>query len=439
VDEYRIYAQVGLALAVGFLIGLQREQSAAERDASETDQGGSSPGGVRTYPLVALLGALAALLSRALGPWIIGVGFGAVFVPLAIGYARDVWGSRDRGLTTELAFFVTYLFGVLCVVEGLLPKPELQLMLVAAVAMATTALLALKKPLHGLVAQISMDDVWATLKFGVLVLIVLPLLPNQKFGPYGVFNPRTIGYMIVLIAGVGFVGYIAIRALGPGRGLGLTGLIGGLASSTAVTLAFAGRAKREPAVAGACALGTVMASTIMPGRVLVAVAVVSPTLVKSLAIPIGAMIAAGLIAAAILYFRGRAPGASAEAVKLANPFELGSAIKFGFIFAIVLLVSHGAKDLFGAAGMYAAGVLSGTTDVDAITLSMARMVKDEQVAVAAASTTVLLAVATNQLVKGGMSVGIGGWEYGRKVLFSFIAMVLAGGGGVAALWLRSGR
>jgi len=436
--EYEIYARFGLALGVGFLIGLQREQSAGRRDATDGDGVVSSPGGVRTFPLVSLLGALAALLSRSVGPWIIGVGFAAVFVPLAIGYTRDVWGSRDRGLTTEFAFLVTYLFGVLCVIEGLLPR-EQQLMLVAAVAMTVAALLALKQPLHGLVAQISMDDVWATLKFGVLVLIVLPLLPNQKFGPYGVFNPRTIGYMIVLIASVGFVGYIAIRALGPGRGLGLTGLIGGLASSTAVTLAFAGRAKREPAVAGACALGTVMASTIMPGRVLVAVAVVSPTLVRSLAVPVGAMIAAGLVAAGILYFRGRVPGASAEAVKLANPFELGSAIKFGLVFAVVLLVSHGARDLFGAGGMYAAGVLSGTTDVDAITLSMANMVKDGQVAIAAASTTILLAVATNQLVKGGMSVGIGGWEYGRKVLISFVAMVLAGGGGVAALWLGFAR
>ena len=219
------------------------------------------------------------------------------------------------------------------------------------------------------------DDVYATLKFLIVAVVVLPLLPNQTFGPLDVLNPFKVGLMVVLIAGIDFVGYVAVRVLGPGRGLGLTGIVGGLASSTAVTLSVSGRAKEEPALAPSCALAAITASTIMVPRVLLEVAVVHRPLVQDLAKPLAAMTLGGVVAVWIFYRRSRsATGRSAD-LKLQNPFELTSALKWGLVFVVVLFAAKLLQSLFGESGVYLAGLVAGASDVDAITLSMASLTK----------------------------------------------------------------
>lgn len=428
-EQPEIFGGLAVSLGVGFLIGLQREQSAV---------GDPSPrglGGIRTYPLAALLGSTCALLAKPLGAWVVGAGLLVLLLPIAIAFADDVRRDRDRGITSEVAFVLTFLLGVLALSPDILPVPKTRFLVAAAVGVSAAALLSLKQPLHAWVARISSEDMYATVKFAVLAVIVLPLLPDKPYGPYGGVNPFHVGLLVTLIAGVSFAGYVAVRALGPGRGLGVTGLLGGLASSTAVTLSFSGRAKREPAMAALCALGIVLASAVMAVRVVAEVAVVNTDLVPALALPVGAMATAGGAAALLLRGRSGPSTTGAEPVVFVNPFELTSALKLGAVFIAILFVSKAAQTHFGSSGMYVASALAGLTDVDAVTLSMARL-ELEGLDRREAVTNILLAAGMNTLVKAGMTVALGGWALGRRTLPAFAAMLAAGAAGVAWLWLR---
>jgi uncharacterized membrane protein (DUF4010 family) len=242
--------------------------------------------------------------------------------------------------------------------------------------------------------------------------------------------------MIVLIGGVSFIGYVAMRVLGPGRGLGVTGLVGGLASSTAVTLTFSKRAKEEPALAPACALAVVLACTVMSVRVIVLVAITSPALVRDVAFPMGAMAAASFAACIFLYReskRASTEGTKSD-VQLSNPFELGTAIKLGALFAVVLFLSKAATTYAGARGTYLAGLLAGATDVDAITLSMANL-STKGLALEVATTTILIGVAANTLVKGGIALSLGGAALGKRVIGAFAISIVCGALGALWVWI----
>jgi uncharacterized membrane protein (DUF4010 family) len=431
VDTER-FISLAVALGVGFLIGLQREQSAA----MQGTPGRSYPGGVRTYPLVALSGALAVLLSARFGPWLVVVGVLFLLIPLSLAYADDVRQNRDRGITSEVALVVTYFLGCLSTADGVGGSPKERLLLCAAMAVAVTALLSYKDPLHTLASRISRDDLYATVKFGILAAVMLPLLPDKGYGPYAALNPAKIGLFVVLVAGVGFAGYIAVRVLGSGKGLGVTGLLGGLVSSTAITFSFSGRAKREPASAQACALGIVLASTVMGLRLLGLIAVTNSALLPLAAIPVGALTLGGFAAGAILYFTGKKDGAGAESVQFVNPFELSSAFKFGLIFALVLLGSKAAIQAWGQQGGYLAALLAGTVDVDAVSISLARMPATE-LPLREAALGITVACVSNSLVKAGIAVVLGGWAFGWRVVVAFLAMVTAGAAGALYLVLRS--
>jgi uncharacterized membrane protein (DUF4010 family) len=240
--------------------------------------------------------------------------------------------------------------------------------------------------------------------------------------------------LVVLISGVSFAGYAAIRLLGPHRGLGLTGLVGGVVSSTAVTLSMSARARERPEIADAAALAVVLASAVMFARILVLVAFVNPALEGRLAFPMAGAALAGVGAGALLYGRSRRSRAEGGAIALANPFELSRAVQFALLFAIVLLGSKAAAVHLGTAGTYAAGLLAGATDVDAITLSMAKLAGTGAVADRVAATTVFLAAASNTVAKGVLSAALGGWAFGRRVLLAQLGMLLGGTAGVAATW-----
>ncbi|RME74810.1 MAG: DUF4010 domain-containing protein, partial [Planctomycetota bacterium] len=268
-QRFEPWFSLGLAIAAGLLIGLQRERAAPEEPEAA---GARTVAGVRTYPIVALLGALAAMLAAAGGPWVVVGGLGAIVALLALAYADDLRRGRDRGLTSEFALVLTYLLGAFAATPGVLEPDRLRPVVVGAIAVFVTWLLSIKRPLHEAVRRLSQRDIHAALQFLALAAIVLPLLPNENLGPYGAFNPFHIGLMVVFVAGIGFLGYVAVRWLGPGRGIGVTGFVGGLVSSTAVTLAFSGRARRERPLSMAFALAILLASTVMVVRVFVEVA-----------------------------------------------------------------------------------------------------------------------------------------------------------------------
>ncbi|MEW5741523.1 MAG: MgtC/SapB family protein [Myxococcota bacterium] len=416
--EYEPYISLALALAAGLLIGLEREQS---RPVTETRRG--FPGGIRTFPIIALAGGVAVMLSKQVGPWalvVAGLGLSALLVVV---HWRDEQ-SGHPGLTSEAAAIVTFLLGALALADQAIVQVERRIFVVASVAVVTTMLLSTKAQLREFSTRVSKDDVIATLKFLVVAVVMLPILPDAPYGPYGALNPYRIGFMVLLIAAIGFVGYVAMRLWGHGKGLLVTGAVGGLVSSTAVTLASAARAKQTPELAGLAGLAVVLASTIMFARVLVTTFIVERSLFLALLPPLAAMGGTGLVLSAVLYFRQKKEEGPATTVQLTNPFELTQALKFGAFFVAILVVSRWATDTFGESGSYVTGALAGLTDVDAITLSMANLVKGGALDVKVAERTVVLATCSNTLVKGGLSLVLGGTLFGKKVLAVF-GVVLA--------------
>ncbi|MDP2877409.1 MAG: MgtC/SapB family protein [Holophaga sp.] len=420
-----------LALFAGLLIGLEREQSA------RIDAEGQSDilGGARTHPLVAVSGACAMLLAKPLGPAVLLVIMAGFLTFLALSYAHDLRTSGSRGLTSEVALLLTFLLGALSAADPAQLPLRQKIMLVSSVSVVVTLLLSVKPRLHALVHKASKEDILATLKFLLVALVLVPQLPDQAMGPLDVLNPYKIGLMVVLIAGIGFTGYVAIRVLGTHQGLGLTGLLGGLVSSTAVTLSLSGRAKAEPRLQDSFAMAIVLASSVMFLRVLVTVAILAPALVRPLAIPIGAMAAGGFIASGLLW-RHSQKKSSVEAgeIPFTNPFELATAFKFAAFFALVLLGAKGATTYFGTGATYLTGILAGTTDVDAITLSMTRLAQTGAIGAPVAVTTILLGVASNTLVKAGMSSFAGGWAFGRRIVLVFLSLLGLGGLGLLLVW-----
>jgi uncharacterized membrane protein (DUF4010 family) len=411
-----IVISAAVAVAAGGLIGAERQQAQAEEKKGDF-------GGIRTFPLVALAGACASLLRPAVGAWAFGALFAGVVTALAISHLRSE--SKDVGVTSEVAAIVTFALGALATSPEVLPNGP-RYLLVAALAATTMALLALKHPLHGFIARVSEDDVLATAKFVLLSLVVIPVLPNRTYGPLDVINPFKIGLFTALVAAISFAGYVAVRLFGGRRGMILTGLFGGLASSTAVTLTFAGRAKEQDKLVGLSAIAIVAASSVMFARVLVLVGVRDRPLLAHIAGPVGVMALAGAVGAVFLYRTEASHGPPAQPVSFRNPFELRSALQFGVIYIVVLIVSKAAQVYVGKAGVYASAVLAGVADVDAITLSLSELHLEGMPANVTAMGITLAAV-TNTVVKIGMAVIVGGWQLGKRVgLVMLIALALGG-------------
>lgn len=407
--------QFGAALGLGMLIGLERERTRGEQFIFA---------GVRTFTLVALIGAASVYAGEQSGlVWIVAVVFVAVMALVVAAYVITA-GKGDIGITTEISVLLTFLIGGLCAWG--------QVGIAGAVAVATMLLLAIKGWLHQLAERIEPSDVEATLKFAIITLIILPLVPNTNFGPAGleVINPYKTWLMVVLIAGLNFAGYILVKVVGREHGLGITGLLGGLVSSTAVTLGFAQRSRSEPGLVPVLALAILLAWTVMFFRVVVEVGVVNLTLAKDLA---PGMILMGAVSLGISFFlwrRGRSEE-KAEVQAGHNPFELGEAIKFGALFAVVIFVASAAQVYFGNTGLYLAGALAGLTDVDAIALSMANLALQNPENAGPAARTVVIAVISNTMVKCGMAIWLGAPSMRRTMIP--ITGALAVSGVVAAL------
>lgn len=412
-----------IALFIGALVGIDREKKRGAEN-------GRDIAGLRTFILFALTGALAAELSQRLASaWLFAVGGLLVGAIVTAGYAVFARVQASYGLTSEMAAFVVYLLGGVAIVGD----PALAV----ALAIATAAVLAFKEPLHEIVTKIGRDDLYATLTLLICTFIVLPVLPNRAVDPWGALNPYTMWWLVILISGLSLIGYVATRMLGEGRGVPLTGLFGGLVSSTAVTLSFARRSREAGATAttDALAAGILLAWAVMFGRILIEVAVVSRALVAPIAVPMACVGAVTLAAAALLLWHGRRAGvrggADAEAVPLENPFSLASAIRFALLFAAVLLVVKLVETYLPGRGLYAVAALAGLTDVDAITLSVAGAAAEGTVDADMAVAAIVIAALSNTLVKTGFVVAIGTAALKRRLL---AAVGLLVGGAAASLF-----
>ena len=417
--DVELFRNFALALLIGALVGIEREMRQAE-------EGPQGVGGLRTFTLFAIVGAVSAWLSEQLHtPWIFIAALLAVSSGIFAGYFIHAQAKPgEAGMTTELAGIAVMLLGG----TAMLGHGGLAV----ALAIAVSVVLAYKQPLHGLVAKIGRADLLAGLRLLVATFIVLPLLPDEPIDPWDALNPYKLWLLVILIAGLSLAGYVATRWLGSGRGTALTGLTGGLVSSTAVTLSFARRSGEEGAAADASLLacGILLAWTVMFVRVLVEVAVVNAALLRPLLLPFLVMGAAALLLAAFFYLRRmraarqKGDAAGESEVPLTNPFSLTSAAKFAAFFAVVLLVVALVQRYFPGQGLLVVAAVAGLTDVDAITLSMADYARGGNAGTAVGA--IVIASLSNTVVKTGMVAALGGADLRRLVLLSGAVIVAAG-------------
>ncbi|MGH8640571.1 MAG: MgtC/SapB family protein [Burkholderiales bacterium] len=376
------------SLAIGLLLGLQRERTPGAK------------AGLRTFALVALLGtALALVADAAQSAWIIGAGLATVGIVIIAAYHHDnAPAEADSGTTTAVAMLLCFGLGVMVWYD--------YTQLAVAIAIAATVLLHFKTELHGFSARISQQDLASILQFAVLSFIVLPLLPDRGFGPYGSLNPYHIWLMVVLVSGVGLAGYLALRYAGGSESRLLVGALGGVVSSTATTLVHARQGGAHPAMIP-LASGII---GIAQGAVLVRLALISAVVAPGALSVLLPVLASGLAVGAVPLLRQRAgmKEAALEVPEFESPTNLRIALGFGALYALMILGAAWLSDLAGSRGLYALAVPSGLLDVDAITLSSLRLMNNGTVSAAAATTAVAIAYASNTAVKLGIVLFLGG-------------------------------
>jgi uncharacterized membrane protein (DUF4010 family) len=411
--EAQLVGGFAAALLIGALVGIERE-----RKKSASDDLGI--GGVRTFILFALTGALAAWLAERLGSgWVFAVPLLGVAALAVAGYlAQAQVKPRSLGLTTEVSALTVYLLGGACVAG----HTEIALGL----GVVVSAALAYKRPLHDLVDRLGADDIEAGVKLLAATFIILPLLPHEAVDPWGAIKPHSLWLLVILIAGLSLIGYVATRALGPEKGAAVTGLAGGLVSSTAVTLTFARQSHDEGDSDEALASGLLLAWGVMFVRVIVEVTVVHSPLVPALLLPMGAMGLVTLALAGWFALRSRAHATPAGEIPLHNPFSLTSAVKFGLLFAAVLVAVKLVQIHSPREGYYVVSALAGLTDVDAITLSMAGVVRDGGADPSTGVASIVVAALANTAVKCGMIVVLASAGLRWRALLATALLLVAG-------------
>lgn len=408
-DAILILRNLGVAVTAGFVIGFEREWTQALEKQEHTFAG------ARTFALIGMVGGLSGLLSE--GPLFAAAALAVIGALTIVGYWFEAKETPGRGGTTEMAIFATLLLGV--------AAGRGHLLLAAAGAVAVAIILSMKTAIRGWARTLDQAEIHAALRFLAISVLVLPALPNEQFGPYGAFNPRELWTMVVLISGLSFLGYWLMKITGAWRGVLLTGIVGGLASSTATTLSLAKFARDGVSAPAAAAAGVVMANVVMLVRVGFILAAVSRQVFVDL-LPIFAAGAAAGAAAGLVLWRLTPTHAGAADVKLGNPFELKPAIYFAALIAVISIASSYGAQEFGAAGAYAVGAVSGLADVDAMTLSAGRGAATGNLDADVAAVAILLAVAVNIMVKGLMAFAIGGTKTGTLAAAGFIAASAAG-------------
>jgi uncharacterized membrane protein (DUF4010 family) len=403
------WLRLAVGLGVGLLIGLERERHPAAK------------AGVRTFALIALAGTLGAFADRALvGGWIVPVGLAGVVLMLIAAYWH-IGADEEPGTTTVIAAAVCYLLGVLAGVG--------ETAIAGAIAIGVTVMLYFKPEIEGLSTALERREQVSVLQFLVVTFIVLPILPDRAYGPYEVLSPRSIWLMVVLISGIGLASYMALRLVGERHGALLAGALGGLVSSTATTVAY-GRSSRDSAGAERLALLAVPVANLVPlVRVAVLCAVVAPGLLGGIAPVLAAALAAGGAVHA-LALRRDGGGGKVHAPETHNPAQIGTALQFGALYALVLLASAWLSDLAGSRGLYVAALVSGLADLDAISLTALNLFAGERAAARVAVITIALAYVANVVFK----LGVLAWFNRRVALgtaWPLAASIAAGAAAIA--------
>lgn len=401
----------GTALGLGLLVGLQREWVQ------------SKVAGIRTFALLSVFGALCGLLGMMFGGWVIAasmVGFVALVI---VGHLSELREDPDSGLTTEMAMLVMFVLGIITV-HG-------ERLIALIIAGSVMVLLHSKKTLHGMVRRIGEDDLREIARLVLAALVILPALPNEDMGYMGVLNPFSIWLMVVLIIGISLAAYMAGKFLGGHKGAAVTSILGGLISSTATTASLARRSQEKGSNGVSLAAMALIASTIVFVRVLAEVAITAPGHLKQMMPPLVTMMVWFSLVAAIAYRISGKTGT--HRVPQSPPSELKSAVVFGLLYAVVLVVVAAAKQYLGPSGLYIAAGISGLTDMDAITLSTAKLVSATHLDPGTAWRMILVGGMANVVFKGILVVMLGARDFIKPTLIGF-GIAMLGGVAILLLW-----
>ena len=411
IDKLWPHSAFVISLAIGLLIGLERERTPTAK------------AGLRTFSLVAMAGTLGAMLSMQMSaPWLLAVGLLVLGGMMVTTYYRS-YDSEDPGTTTIAAVVVCYWLGALVWFD--------QIQLALTLAILTTILLYFKTELRGVSRSLTRRDLVSILQFAVLSFVILPILPDENFGPYQALNPYQVWWMVVLISGLSLAGYAALRLAGQQRGTLLTGLFGGAVSSTATTLAYSRNSREDPSLVGVAATVILLANWVVLVRISIVTAVVMPSLWRDISLMLAGGALAGLVVI-FLFWRGLQDQSGTPALEIGNPAEIRTALTFGGLYALVLFAAAWLSDAVGNQGLYAVALVSGLTDVDAITLSGLRLFGLGNLDAHQVRTTILLALLANIAFKSGLASFISGSALAKRILPGMLAVAL---GLTAAWWL----
>jgi uncharacterized membrane protein (DUF4010 family) len=418
IDQLPALMRLAVALAIGLLIGLERGW---ERRDLHTVQ---RTAGLRTFGAIGLLGGVTAQLGGTHGGLLIAALAIALGLVVAVGYWRESEIDRDLSLTTAVTALVTYSLGALA--------GSGELLAASSSAVVLAMLLGFRPELHDLIRKIDREELLATFRLLLISLVMLPVLPNRGYGPWSAINPYLIWWMVVMVAAISYVGYFSTRLMGPERGILVTGLFGGLVSSTVVALSLARRAAQGLAEPNLLAAGATIASAIMWPRIMLIVFAVNPVLGIRLAWPIAIATLVATAAALMLERRGRnegkTPAPDGEKVKTSNPLDLGAAIRFASMLTVIMVAARAASAWAGASGLFLVAGISGLVDATPVSLSVAAM-SAQMVTPAVAIGAILLACISNTVLKSAMAWVIGGAPMGLRFLASSLAMIAACGAG----------
>ncbi|MGA1474739.1 MAG: MgtC/SapB family protein [Prochlorothrix sp.] len=402
--DTQVASQLFITLVVGLIIGLERDWETRKTPDAE------GTAGVRSFGLVSLLGGMSLLLAKTWGWGIWAATFVGLAILLTAAYVLTAQKSEDYGTTTEIALLLTFVLGSLVMAGFPLEA--------VAAAVVVTWLLELKQDLKHYIRSLQQKELVATLKLLLIAVVILPLLPNESIGPWEAINPRTTGFFVCLVATISYIGYFTVQMLGDRVGLLVTGLLGGIASSTAVTVSLSRLAKQQHSIP-LLAAGVALASGIMAPRLLFIIALINSSLAARLALPI-LLLGLGPLLAAIAIARRLPANASPSKLEMTNPLELKTALKYGLLLMLILVVVRGAEAYFGDAGVYVVAAISGLADVDAVSISLSKAANNT-LSLQVASIGVLISIFMNTLVKVFIT-----WSIGGKQLAQWCGAILLG-------------
>lgn len=397
-SSWEFFVRLLVSIGIGIVIGLERQYNAMKEHANGYF-------GIRTFTFYALLGCVSVLFYFLFSPWI----YIALFLGLVILTAVAYWQTAmqgDRGLTTEVTALLTFVLGSMAA-YGLI---SFSLMLTVIVVV----LLSSKFQIKTFVGKITTAELYAFIRFVVLALLIFPFLPDVNFGPYAVINPKEIGGVVLLTSALGFSGYILIKTLGNRRGILLGGLLGGLVSSTSITWVYSKKSKEDPSLSASCATAILGASSILYIRVGVWTALFHTPLFRSLAVYLILLLLAALGVTIYTHLKGKKLATQTDTTAISKPLDLVGALIFGGIYVLILLAVSYANDYFGEQGTLISSALAGISDIDAVSISIAKLT-GISISLPLAEVAILIACLSNTLVKLGLGCYLGSLQL-RKLL-----------------------